>query len=173
MSPSPLQQSLLARPVNQVVIETGTVCNPVLEQFHYLGPLRTARLWLAVFNKDEITQCQAWKWPTGRMLPSDGTLLELARWCITPSAEANAGSWFMARAVRLIRRTCPDVKRLISYSELGHHSGGLYRACNWDEWPTHHADRWRATDGEGYPSGHGSWDGLTVQTPKLRWKYDL
>jgi hypothetical protein len=81
-----------------------------------------------------------------------------------------AGSWFMARAVRIIRDVSPGVEMLVSYSELGRHTGALYRSCNWQPWPTHHAVRYEA-DGVGYPSGHGSWDGVVVQSPKMRWVY--
>lgn len=169
---APLQLSIQPRPIGEVVVESRQVCNPFLEVHHYLGRLSFASLWLALFDDDGLTQCQAWKPPTARLLPSDGTVLELARWCIGPRSKVNAGSWFNARAVRIIRQIFPAVRTLVSYSELGHHSGGLYRASNWEEWATHHADRYR-TDGIGYPSGHGSWDGITTEAPKLRWRLDL
>ena len=166
------QLALIARPDGEVLIEAASVCNPFLLEYHYLGPLASARLWLASFTNDEIDQCQAWRWPTSRHLPADGSCLELSRWCIGPTAGKNAGSWFMARAVRLIRGAFPSVSLLVSYSELGKHTGALYKSCNWEAWPTHHSERWEQ-DGIGYASGHGSWDGITVQAPKMRWRLGL
>jgi hypothetical protein len=166
------QLSLEARPSNTVLVEAASVCNPFLEEHYYLGTLAHAQLWLATFTEDELTQCQAWRWPTSRNLPADQSVLELSRWCIGPAARRNAGSWFNARAMRIIRQSFPTVTTLVSYSELGKHEGGLYRASNWEAWPTHHAERF-LRDGVGYPSGHGSWNGVDVEAPKMRWRYDL
>ncbi len=148
------------------------VANLVLAKFHYLGPIRAGRYVLGHHQRGELVQVQVWRWPTARLLPSDGSMLELSRWCITPMADKNAGSWFMSRAVRWLRRNAPQVMQLVSYSELGRHTGSLYRACNWQPWPTHHAERFNA-DGVGYPSGHGSWDGMRVEAPKMRWRYEV
>ena len=41
---------------------------------------------------DVMVACQVWRWPTARMLPSDGSWLELSRWCLTADAGRNAGS---------------------------------------------------------------------------------
>lgn len=64
----------------------------------------------------------------------------------------------------------PDVLVGVSYSDPTHHTGGVYRASGWAEALTHHGERYRA-NGIGYPSGHGSWDGVTTQAPKIRWTY--
>ncbi len=143
--------------------------NPMLSEHHYLGPVGGA-IRAVLANRDSsgvIDQCQVWKPPTARALPNDGTWLELARWCII-SGQDNAGSWFMGRARRWIKARFPRCATLISYSELGRHSGGLYRASGWQPLPTHHTTRWHS-DGKGYPSGHGSWDSFNVQQPKERW----
>ena len=146
--------------------------NLVLEAHHYLGPIRSARFVFGQTIDGDLVQVQVWKSPTARLLTDADSTLELARWCITEFAPTNAGSWFMSKTVRWLRQHAPEVAQLVSYSELGHHSGGLYKACNWQPWPTHHADRY-AADGVGYPSGHGSWDGVKQQTPKMRWRFIL
>lgn len=51
-------------------------------------------------------------------------------------------------------------------------TGSLYKASGWQYAPTHHGERYDA-NGKGYPSGHGSWDGVTQQSPKHRWIYEL
>jgi hypothetical protein len=143
--------------------------NPLLSCEHYLGPVSSCRYAFAGWVDDELVACQVWRWPTARMLPSDGSWLELSRWCLTPDAGRNAGSRMMAWAARWLRRNASGVTTLVSYSDPVHgHTGALYKASGWAYTPTHHGDRYDA-NGVGYPSGHGSWDGETVQSPKHRW----
>ena len=148
------------------------IANGMLSDGHYLGPIGAARHIHGMCLHGSIVAVMVWRWPTARMIPSDGTWLELSRWLLTPEAGKNAGSWMMARAVRWIRAHFPRVRVLVSYSDPGHgHTGALYRACNWKSAPTHHELRWR-TNGVGYPSGHGSWGG-EHQHPKQRWTYEV
>ena len=156
--------------------EVGTVAeaNALLGAFHYLGPVSAARYVFCGWSPhDELVACQVWRWPSARMLPADGSWLELSRWCLTPEAGKNAGSRMMRWVARWLRRNAPDVEVLVSYSDPVHgHDGALYKASGWAASPTHHALRYRA-NGVGYPSGHGSWDGVTRQNPKERWTYRL
>ena len=148
--------------------------NPLLSTSHYLGAVKSARFCFAGWVDDVLVAAQVWRWPTARMLPSDGSWLELSRWCLTPQAGKNAGSRMMRWVRGEIRREAPAVRVLVSYSDpSAGHSGALYKASGWDESPTHHTERWKA-NGKGYPSGHGSWDGgLTKQHPKQRWTYTV
>jgi hypothetical protein len=146
--------------------------NPLLAAEHYLGPITAARHCFAGWVADELVACQVWRWPTARMLPSDGSWLELARWCLTPDAGRNAGSRMMRWVAGWLRRNTAAAVG-VSYSDpsVGH-TGALYRASGWTYHPTHHGERYDA-NGRGYPSGHGSWDGVTRQAPKHRWTYSL
>jgi hypothetical protein len=59
-------------------------------------------------------------------------LFELSRLCIEPvtqSQEYNITSWFVSRAIRQLRKDT-EVKAIISYADSDHHSGTIYRACN-------------------------------------------
>jgi hypothetical protein len=56
-----IQGSLLERTEGEVLVEAASVCNPFLEEHHYLGALPVARLWLAAFTAGELVQVQAWK----------------------------------------------------------------------------------------------------------------
>lgn len=142
----------------------------LLSSHHYLGPLGAAQFGFAGWADDVMVACQLWRHPTARMLPSDGSVLELSRWCLTPAAGKNAGSKMM-RWVRRQLRSEAEVG--VSYSDLTKHTGALYRASGWEPWPTHHADRFLA-NGVGYPSGHGKWTAEgPVQAPKMRWRIDL
>ncbi len=146
----------------------GTIeeANPLLREHHYLGPVEWG--WVVCQWKDgEVVGAMVWKNPTSRHLPSDGSWLELSRWCLTPSGGKNAGSRMHAYAVRKIRELYPAVTTLVSYSDpsVGH-TGSLYKACNW---------QWRPTwvQLKPPPSGGGSWDGKTRQSPKARWIFEV
>lgn len=103
--------------------------------------------------------------PTSRRLPSDGTWLELIRWCL--SGERNAGSRQWSAIVRWLRANMPQVTTVVSYSDpsVGH-TGALYKASNWRWAPTWH--RLRPP-----PSGHGSWSSGRTESVKDRWVYPI
>jgi hypothetical protein len=59
-------------------------------------------------------------------------LFELSRLCIHPitqSREYNITSWFVSQAIRQFRKDT-EVKAILSYADSDHHSGTIYRACN-------------------------------------------
>jgi hypothetical protein len=144
---------------------------PLLSSYHYLGPVNGCRHGFAAWRDDVMVACMAWRHPTARMLPSDGSWLELSRWCLTPDAGRNAGSRMMAWVARWVRRNAPTVAVGVSYSDPVHgHTGALYKSSGWSYEPTHHGARYDA-NGVGYPSGHGSWNGRDMATPKHRWLY--
>ena len=147
--------------------------NELLRKAHYLGPVRNFRVCYGGFVGDLLVCVQVWRHPSARMLPQDGSWLELCRWCLTPAAGKNAGSVMMSWARRQIRRTMPLVTTLVSYSDPVHgHRGSLYKACGWHSRPTHHELRF-LVDGKGYASGHGNWGTDKTQTPKQRWCVEI
>ena len=138
----------------------------MLDELHYLGASKRGRAFVQ-FASGEMVACMVWAKPTSRHLPSDGTWLELTRWCLTPRAGKNAGSRMHRAWVRHIKATDPTVRMLVSYSDpsVGH-TGALYRACNWRWAPT-----WQRLRPP--PSAGGSWDGITRQAVKDRWVFPL
>ena len=59
-------------------------------------------------------------------------LFELSRLCIHPDTqqeEYNITSWFVSKAIRRLRKET-SVRGIISYADSDHHSGTIYRACN-------------------------------------------
>ena len=59
-------------------------------------------------------------------------LFELSRLCIHPitqQSEYNITSWFVSKAIRRLRKET-NVRGIISYADSDHHSGTIYRACN-------------------------------------------
>ena len=141
--------------------------NELLSRAHYLGRAGAARFVLVGVIGDRLAAAQVWRWPTARHLPSDGTWLELSRWCLTPDAGPNAGSRMHAWAVRWLKAVAPEVQTLVSYSDPAQgHTGALYKACNWRWSPTWH--RLKPP-----PTGNGSWRPGKQQGVKDRWLFQL
>lgn len=56
---------------------------------------------------------------------------ELARLWVDDSLPQNTETWFIARALRWIRKSNPEVMAIVSYADPGaNHSGVIYRAAN-------------------------------------------
>ena len=145
--------NLLGSPITRV-----TDVAQYLDQHHYLGRAGRGVAWSDEFGVMVLAN------PTSRKLPHD-RWLELTRWCL--SGEKNAGSMQWARVKRWLLDERPDITTVVSYSDPGvGHTGSLYKACNWIWAPT-----WQKLRPP--PSGGGSWDGITTQTPKDRWIYPL
>jgi len=59
-------------------------------------------------------------------------LYELSRLCVHPDiqkTEYNITSWFVSRCIRRFRKDA-RVRCILSYADANHHSGVIYRACN-------------------------------------------
>ena len=59
-------------------------------------------------------------------------LFELSRLCIHPDlqkTEYNITSWFVSRCIRRLKKDA-KVRAILSYADSAHHTGTIYRACN-------------------------------------------
>ena len=59
-------------------------------------------------------------------------LYELSRLCVHPDiqkTEYNITSWFVSRCIKRFRKDA-NVRCILSYADANHHSGVIYRACN-------------------------------------------
>jgi hypothetical protein len=59
-------------------------------------------------------------------------LYELSRLCVRPDVqkeEYNITSWFVSRCIRKFRKDA-SVSAILSYADSNHHTGVIYRACN-------------------------------------------
>lgn len=70
-----------------------------------------------------------WHNPSARLLPQNW--LELRRMVVASDAPPHAASWMLGKMRRDIRRTMPDVARLISYQDEEVHTGTIYKAAGW------------------------------------------
>lgn len=61
-----------------------------------------------------------------------GETWELGRLWVSDSEPCNTESWFIARAVRYVKRFHGEVVALLSYADpSAGHEGMIYRAANW------------------------------------------
>lgn len=59
-------------------------------------------------------------------------LFELSRLCVDPEVqkeEYNITSWFVSKCIRRFRKDAA-VRAILSYADADHHTGTIYRACN-------------------------------------------
>jgi hypothetical protein len=71
-----------------------------------------------------------WSHPVNRSLPQD-EWLELRRLAVAPDAPKNTASRVLGIMTRFIRKTKPEVCRLISYQDTEVHTGCIYKAAGW------------------------------------------
>lgn len=73
-----------------------------------------------------------WSSPVAQNRFADGRqMLELRRLAIAPQAPKNTASRMISVMTKLIKQKFPDIKRLISYQDTEVHTGGIYKASNW------------------------------------------
>lgn len=91
---------------------------------HYSGSYPAARLRVGLFCGAELVGVAVFSIPQSqavitRWLPSIpvSTGVELGRLVLLDDVAANGESWFMARALRLLRSALPDVRGLLSMSD--------------------------------------------------------
>ena len=82
-----------------------------------------------------------WSNPVARNLPQQ-TWMELRRLAVAPDRPKNTCSRILAVMARLIAKEKPSVERLISYQDLGVHTGTIYRAAGWTETTTNPDGNW-------------------------------
>lgn len=101
---------------------------------HYLGKWPAVSTALIALCRNEVpVGCIVFAIPPRETSVRYGrTTWELARLWVDDSEGRNTESWFIARAVKMIRRHCPEVETLVSYADpsVGHR-GTIYRASNW------------------------------------------
>jgi len=59
-------------------------------------------------------------------------LFELSRLCVDPEVqreEYNITSWFVSKCIKSFRKDA-TVRAILSYADASHHTGTIYRACN-------------------------------------------
>jgi hypothetical protein len=103
---------------------------------------RVAPCFAAIFD-GMIYAIAIWSHPVSRVLPQKHWL-ELRRLAIAPDAPKNTASRMLAVMTRLIRKQMPNVCRLVSYHDMGVHTGCIYRAAGWVPTVISNSGTWNA-----------------------------
>lgn len=73
-----------------------------------------------------------WTTPVAANRMKDGELMmELRRLAIADDAPKYTATWMLARMIRDIRKTYPELIKLVSYQDTEVHTGTIYAAGNW------------------------------------------
>ena len=112
-----------------------------------------------------------WSNPVARLLPQQ-TWLELRRLAICSDAPKNTASRFISWMVRDIRRSFPDVEKLISYQDCEVHVGTIYKASWWIPSPGYVGRKrgWEASNGGGCKRSGRTNQAVAV---RMRWELDV
>lgn len=110
----------------------------LLASYHYQGTGRSGQC-IGVTHNGTVVAVAVFCYPTRQETASKQGLaynevLELSRLVIHPSYQArNLATWFLSRAIKIVRNSRPDIKLLIAFADptFGH-SGAVYRAANWE-----------------------------------------
>jgi hypothetical protein len=123
-----------------------SLCAEILLKYHYLKDISKgfkSGYNYGLFNKN---QCVGVVIFTGFPVPelakgmlglernNQEGLFELSRLCLVPEVqqqEHNLASWFVSKAIKLLRKET-KVKVILSYADSDFHQGIVYKACNFD-----------------------------------------
>lgn len=155
-----------------------------LDTVHYLG-FRSDRYYIGCFLKTQLCGVITF----GKNTNPNEELLCLNRFATLDIMDKNFGSWFMSRALRLLKHNGYRGK-VVSWSDPRQHSGGLYRACNFKLIPTkqkndyvyvdkdtgteYHKSRCRVPAGQSEKEYADSLNLIKINVPpKQRWEIQI
>ncbi len=113
----------------------------ILANYHYLGPKFRAGHNYGLFCGGDLVGVAIFAgFPVPELVKGcfgldrcdQAGFFELSRLCLLPEiqkTEHNITSWFLSRAIRLLREET-NVRAILSYADADHHTGTIYRACN-------------------------------------------
>lgn len=84
--------------------------------------------------KDHCFASAIWTTPVANnRLSKKDVWLELRRLAISPDAPKFTATWMISKMVKIIRKTYPEITKLISYQDIEVHKGTIYAAANWQK----------------------------------------
>jgi hypothetical protein len=109
---------------------------------------RRVAAWLCYGAKceDSYLAAAVWSLPVARLLPQDGSCLELRRFALGPTTPTNTASRMLGWMVRDIARRRPQVHRVVSYQDQEVHNGTIYKASGWTPTPAPNGGEWNNTN---------------------------
>ena len=123
---------------------TAADLRPLLDDYHYLSKISAgfkSGFNVGLYHSDDLVGgCIFTGFPVpelakgcfGLNRDEQKGLWELSRFVLAPEHQAkehNLASWFVARAIKLLRQE-EDVRAILSYADNDFHEGTLYRASN-------------------------------------------
>ena len=105
---------------------------------------RRVAAWLCYGAIFDHCYCAAavWSLPVARLLPQDGSCLELRRFALATGTPKNSASRMLGWMVRDLRHRKPAVLRLVSYQDSAVHRGTIYKAAGWTPVATSGGGNW-------------------------------
>jgi hypothetical protein len=127
---------------------------------------RRVAAWLCYGASDngQYRAIAVWSLPVARLLPQDGSCLELRRFAIALGCPKNTASRMLGWMVRDLGRRRPAARRLVSYQDCNVHTGTIYKASGWSPTPAPGGGAWN----------HGSRRRVARRIlKKIRWELHL
>ena len=151
----------------QVACMLNELWHSRLPKIHWSNVVRnTHYICFAIFHEDMVCGVGIWSSPVAQNRMKNGKeILELRRLAIANSAPPNTATQAIGYMQKEIKRTMPDIKKLISYQDTEVHTGTIYKASNWVigsetplmDWTTKGRKR----------------NELQSTASKIRWEYDI
>jgi len=122
---------------------TKEECSSILSAHHYLGGSFKSGFNVGLFCDGKLNGCLVFSplpvpeiavGAFGLERNDQGGLFDISRLCVSPEVQAtehNISSWFVARAIKLLRKQT-TTRAILSYADNDHHTGTIYRACNFN-----------------------------------------
>jgi len=133
-----------------VVPVSKAECTQLLEDYHYLSNIskgfKSGENFGLMYHGHLLGVCIFTNFPVSELVMGcfglDRTdqkgFFELSRLCVHPAAqfaEHNITSWFVARSIKLLKKSRKP-RAILSYADKEHHVGTIYRACNFTYYGT-------------------------------------
>lgn len=116
----------------------STIGKAFIRENHYTHTCHNGPMCYGMFHGDELVGVCAFANPCSENVRSSvygesrkSEVTELHRLFIQDGTKTNAESWFIARALKLLKRDKPDYTAVISFSDATEgHTGTIYQATN-------------------------------------------
>ena len=109
-----------------------------IEIYHYTHNLGVFKVAYGLFLNKKIVGCIVFGFPIGRQtiksispILQNSEVLELTRLVLLDEIEKNSESYFISKAIKILKKNHPKLKVIISYSDpMYSHLGIIYQATN-------------------------------------------
>jgi GNAT superfamily N-acetyltransferase len=124
----------------------------LLSKYHYLPNAGRGGIAYGAYLSEELISVVVFSPPIRQNIDIGKKFLELSRFCVHPKYQKkNLGSWFISRAIKLLKEEKPDIEAIVSYCDTTfNHDGALYKSLNFVQDKIIEPDYWYVSI-DGYP----------------------